>query len=101
LSKYTGEKNMNKVIPIEIIEKKIFLIRNQKVMLDTDLADLYGVSTKRLNEQVKRNIKRFPEEDFMFQLTNDEYDSLRSQFATLKTSRGSHRKYYPYAFLEK
>ena len=87
---------MNKVIPIEIIEKKIFLIRNQKVMLDRDLAELYGVSTKRLNEQVKRNIKRFPQ-DFMFQLNEKEFDNLRSQIAT--SNRGG-RRYMPYVFTE-
>jgi hypothetical protein len=63
-------------------------------MLDADLAELYGVSVKRLNEQVRRNIKRFPV-DFMFQLTPEEYDSLRSQIATLKAGRGKHRKYLP------
>lgn len=74
------------------IETKIQLIRGQKVMLDFDLAELYGVETRRLNEQVRRNIERFPE-DFMFQLTVEEYESLRSQIATLKTGRGRHRKY--------
>jgi len=95
----------------QIIEEKIFLIRGQKVMLDRDLAELYGVEVKRLNEQVKRNIKRFPE-DFMFQLTDEENLSLRSQFATLNepenslrsqnvtSKRGQHRKYLPYAFTE-
>ena len=68
-------------------------------MLDTDLADLYGIGIKRLNEQVKRNIKRFPE-DFMFQLSHQEVTVLRSQFATLKDGRGQHRKYLPYAFTE-
>ena len=68
-------------------------------MLDSDLAELYHVDTKRLNEQVKRNSERFPN-DFMFQLSEDEYESLRSQFATLKTGRGKHRKYMPYAFTE-
>ena len=66
-------------------------------MLDKDLAELYEVSTKRLNEQVRRNISRFPA-DFMFQLTKDESSSLRSQFVTLK--RGGHRKYLPYVFTE-
>ena len=66
-------------------------------MLDSDLAELYGVETKRLNEQVRRNPNRFPP-DFMFQLTAEEWESLRSQFATLK--RGEHRKYLPYAFTE-
>ena len=73
------------------------MIRGHKVMLDKDLSLLYGVSTKRLNEQVRRNLKRFPE-DFMFKLTWEEAKSLRSQFATLK--RGQHRKYRIYAFTE-
>ena len=68
-------------------------------MLDSDLAKLYGVTTKRLNEQVKRNRARFPE-DFMFRLTAKEADSLRSQFATLERGRGQHRKYLPFAFTE-
>ena len=68
-------------------------------MLDADLAALYGVTTKRLNEQVRRNLGRFPS-DFMFLLTNQEVAILRSQFATLKTGRGQHRKYVPYAFTE-
>ena len=63
------------------IESKILTLRGQKVMLDADLAELYGVETKRLNEQVRRNIERFPE-DFMIQLSAEEYDSLKSQFAT-------------------
>ena len=69
------------LVPIETIEQKILLIRGQKVMLDRDLAELYGIGIKRLNEQVKRNIKRFPE-DFMFQLTYQEVTVLRSQIAT-------------------
>jgi hypothetical protein len=69
------------------------------VLLDAELATLYGVSTKRFNEQVRRNRNRFPA-DFMFQLTADEQRSLRSQFATLKGRRGEHRKYLPYAFTE-
>ena len=76
---------------------KIYFIRNQKVMLDRDLAEMYGVETKRLNEAVRRNIERFPD-DFMFQLSQEEYDSLKSQIATLK--RGEHSKYLPYAFSE-
>ena len=87
------------LIPAEIIEKKIYMIRGHKVMLDNDLAELYGVETKRLNEQVRRNPKRFPN-DFMFQLTKEETESLRSHFATLKSGRGKHRKYLPYAFTE-
>ncbi len=73
---------MTDIVKQDIIEKKIFLIRSKKVMLDSDLALLYEVPTGRLNEQVKRNIKRFPD-DFMIQLSKEEYHSLRSQFATL------------------
>lgn len=81
----------------ETIVEKIYIIRGQKVMLDRDLADMYAVPTFRLNEAVKRNISRFPE-DFMFQLTKDEYSSLRSQFAILE--KGKHSKYLPHAFTE-
>jgi hypothetical protein len=87
------------LIPDERIERAILLIRGHKVMLDSDLAQLYGVTTKRLNEQVRRNLKRFPD-DFVIQLTADEAESLRSQFATLKAGRGQHRKYLPLAFTE-
>jgi hypothetical protein len=83
----------------DLILNKIYFIRNQKVMLDRDLAELYSVETRRLNEQVKRNITRFPE-DFMFQLTEVEFLSLRSQIATLKKGRGQHQKYLPFAFTE-
>lgn len=69
------------MLPDETIISKIYLIRGKKVMLDSDLAELYGVETRRLNEQVKRNINRFPE-DFMFQLTEEEFYNLKSQFAT-------------------
>ena len=75
----------------------IVRIRGQAVILDTDLADLYGVTAKRLNEQVRRNQKRFPD-DFILRLTATEWNSLRSQIATLK--RGQHRKYLPSAFTE-
>jgi len=85
------------ILPAEIIEKKIYLIRNQKVMLDRDLAFLYNVPTKVLKQSVKRNINRFPE-DFMFELTKEEENSLRSQFVTLK--RGEHSKYLSFAFTE-
>lgn len=102
---------------LTVIQQKIHEIRGQRVMLDFDLAQLYGVETKRLNEQVKRNIERFPE-DFMFQLTKGEWEilksqiatanlpeneddvSLRSQIATLKNGRGQHKKFLPYAFTE-
>ncbi len=90
---------MTELIITESIQQKIYLIRRQKVMLDSDLAELYGVSTKVFNQAVKRNIKRFPS-DFMFQLKTDEYESLRSQFVTLKLGRGRHRKYLPYVFTE-
>ncbi len=89
---------MPDLIPMERIESKILLIRGQKVMLDRDLAVLYGVETRRLGEQVKRNIERFPE-DFMFQLNTQEISDLISQFATSKKGRGGHRK-APYAFTE-
>ena len=79
----------------EVIINKIYLIRGQKVMIDSDLAELYEVSTGNLNKAVSRNIKRFPD-DFMFQLTKDEYDSLKFQLGILK--RGKHSKYMPYAF---
>ena len=82
----------------DIVVNKIYEIRNQKVMLDSDLAELYGVETGRLNEQVKRNINRFPE-DFMFQLCAEEYDSLISQIAISKTGRGGRRK-LPFVFTE-
>jgi len=90
---------MKPLITAEAIECKIYLVRGQKVMFDSDLAELYGVTTKRLNEQVRRNACRFPG-DFMFQLSPDEFESLRSHFATLKQGRGQHRKYPPCAFTE-
>ena len=79
------------------IANYIYIIRGEKVMLDLDLAILYGVETRVLKQAVRRNIKRFPS-DFMFELTQDEYRSLRSQFVTLK--RGQHSKYPPFAFTE-
>lgn len=88
---------MKDLIPREVVENKIYLIRRQKVMLSMDLARLYGVPTMRLNEQVKRNIKRFPD-DFMFQLTNEEYKILKSQIAI--SSWGGARRANPYAFTE-
>jgi predicted XRE-type DNA-binding protein len=71
----------NELIIQERIAKAIYLIRNQKVMMDSELAEMYGVETKVLNQAVKRNIDRFPE-DFMFQLTNEEWENLKSQFVT-------------------
>ena len=90
---------MKALVPVEIIEKKILLIRGEKVMLDADLAELYCVQARVLNQAVKRNIDRFPG-DFMFQLSREEDDSLRSQIVTLKKGRGQHRKYLPYVFTE-
>lgn len=87
------------LVPVERIERGILVIRNQRVVLDETLAELYGVTVKRLNEQVRRNRDHFPD-DFMFQLSIEEWDALRSQYATIKTGRGEHRKYRPYAFTE-
>ena len=95
------------LIPAERIEQSILLIRGQKVMLDSDLAELYGVATKAFNQAVKRNAKRFPA-DFMLQLTGHEADSLRSQFVTLKegmrsqfvTASKRNIRHRPYAFTE-
>lgn len=103
---------------VQVIQNKIYEIRGQKVMLDFDLAELYGVETKVFNQAVKRNIESFPEE-FMFQLTRSEYNALRSQIVTLdeyqsdnqelkssqfvmmkKSGRGNYSKYLPYAFTE-
>ncbi|MCW5961828.1 MAG: ORF6N domain-containing protein [Pyrinomonadaceae bacterium] len=98
-----AEKNKNSeetaLVTLDLIERKIYIVREQKVMLDSDLANLYGVSTKRLNEQVKRNLQRFPE-DFMFQLTNDELENLRSQIATSSSKTYGGRRYMPYVFTE-
>lgn len=91
--------DQNALVPVERIAQAILVIRGQKVILDADLAAIYGVETKRFNEQVRRNLERFPA-DFMFQITQAEWDALRSQFATLKMGRGQHRKYLPYAFTE-
>jgi hypothetical protein len=86
------------LIEAPAIEKRIFAVRGRQVMLDEDLADLYGVETKRLIQQVKRNLKRFPE-DFMFQLGKAEAEALRSQIATSNDGRGG-RRYAPYVFTE-
>ncbi len=83
-------------VSVEMIERRIFLVRGFKVMFDSDLAELYGVPTKRLNEQVRRNLRRFPE-DFMFQLTGGEAQPMRSQFAT--ASRRNIR-FRPFAFTQ-
>ena len=84
--------------PAADIARAIVFLRGQRVLLDADLATLYDVTTKRFNEQVKRNLDRFPE-DFMFQLTEEEFAALRSQFATSNLGRGG-RRYLPYAFTE-
>jgi chromosome segregation ATPase len=81
------------------IEQKIHEIRGEKVMLDFDLAELYQTETKRLKEQVRRNVERFPS-DFMFELTKEEYNFLRSQIATLEKGKGKYSKYLPFAFTE-
>lgn len=92
-------ENVGIVQATQPIENLIFEIRGRQVILDRDLALLYGVETKRLNEQVRRNTERFPE-DFMFQLTKEEALSSRSQIATLNEQRGQNIKYLPYAFTE-
>lgn len=97
---------MRSLVPTERVEQKIFMIRDEKVMLDSDLAELYGVETGALNRAVKRNIERFPE-DFMFQLTPEELDALRCQFGTsnlrsqfgISKKKGG-RRYLPYVFTE-
>lgn len=91
-------KSTQSIIPEILVANKIYEIRGQKVMLDSDLAELYNSETKRLNEQVGRNRDRFPP-DFMFQLTEEEWESLRSQFATSKIGKGG-RRYMPFVFTE-
>jgi hypothetical protein len=91
-------KQLLPIIPDNIVVNKIYEVRGLKVMLDSDLAELYGVETKRLNEQVGRNPDRFPE-DFMFQLTDEEWLNLKSQIATSKKGRGG-RTYLPNVFTE-
>ncbi len=86
------------IVPVDKIESRILTVRGRRVMLDADLAALYGVSTKRLNEQVKRNRQRFPE-DFIFQLTAQEAEALKSQIATSNPGRGG-RRTLPNAFTE-
>jgi hypothetical protein len=95
------QSNAVAVEPLSIgeVAQRIHLIRGQRVVLDVDLAAFYGETTKRFNQQVSRNRQRFPE-DFMFQLDDEEFAALRLQSATLKTGRGQHRKYLPYAFTE-
>ena len=87
------------LVPAEIIAERIFIVRGYKVILDADLAALYEIPTKQFNQAVKRNLAKFPI-DFMFALTATEWESLRSQFVTLETGPGKHRKYLPYVFTE-
>jgi hypothetical protein len=87
------------IVPLEVIERRIYLIRERKVMLDSDLAELYQVETFNLNKAVKRNLDRFPQ-DFMFQLTKAEADVLRFQIGMSKPSGRGGRRYLPYAFTE-
>jgi phage regulator Rha-like protein len=87
------------LVPVERIEKLILLVRGRKVMLDRDLAELYGVETFNLNKAVKRNAERFPE-DFMFQLAKPEAEALRFQFGISKTQGRGGRRYLPYVFTE-
>lgn len=84
---------------LQIIQSKIYEIRGRKVMLDKDLAEMYQVTTSNLNKAVKRNLKRFPP-DFMFQLTEEEWEALRFQNGIIKKRRGEHTKYLPHAFTE-
>ena len=90
--------NKTAIILAKRVSSKILVLRNQKVILDTDLAELYGVTVKRLNEQLKRNLQRFPP-DFLFTLTRVEYQNLRSQNATSSSAHGG-RRYLPHAFTE-
>jgi len=92
-------KSKQALVKVEPVESLIQSLRGERVMLDSDLARIYGVETKALNRAVKRNRERFPQ-DFMFQLTVEEANSLRCQSGTLKTGRGQHRKFLPYAFTE-
>lgn len=89
----------NEIVKFRVIQERIFTMRGLQVILDSDLAKLYEVETKVFNQAIRRNIERFPNE-FMFQLTPKERDSLRSQIVTLKKARGQHRKYLPYVFTE-
>jgi hypothetical protein len=90
--------SQNAIVPTAVINQKIFFVRGTRVMLDADLAQLYGVATKNLNKAVKRNASRFPT-DFMFQLSSKDLHSLRFQFGTSKLGRGG-RRFAPYAFTE-
>ena len=87
------------IVSPEVIKAHIYELRGRRIMVDSDLAQLYGVETKNLKRAVRMNIERFPE-DFMFELTKEEYDFLRCNFFTLKSGRGQHSKYLPYAFTQ-
>src|ERR1043165_3105391 len=91
------ESKQGLIVPEEIVISKIYFIRGHKVMLDSDLADLYHIETKQLKRQAKRNIERFPP-DFMMELTREEYETLRCQIGTLE--KGQHAKNLPYVFTE-
>lgn len=86
-------------LSLDFVQSHIYNIRGVQVMVDNELAEMYGIETKQLKRQVKRNIERFPH-DFMFELTKEEYGSLRCQNGTLETARGRHSKYLPYVFTE-
>ncbi|MEA3290572.1 MAG: ORF6N domain-containing protein [Campylobacterota bacterium] len=90
---------MDELIESKTIENKLIRLNNKLVLLDKDVAVLYGIETKALNQNIKKNIELFPEE-FRFQLTKNEYESLRSSEMTLKKGRGQHSKYLPYVFTE-
>lgn len=98
-TKKQSSKTTTALAPLERIEERIHIIRGQKVMLDSDLAELYEVETFNLNKAVKRNLDRFPE-DFMFQLTNEEADALRFQIGISNTTGRGGRRYLPYVFTE-
>ena len=97
-------KNTTDLLTVESIRNYVYTIRGQQVMLDSDLSDIYGYELKAMNQQVKRNIERFPE-DFMFQLTKDEVELVKSQFVTSRentffSGQGGGRRKFPYAFTE-
>ena len=94
-----NEKANTQIVPDEVVMSKIYLIRRQKVMIDRDLAELYGVETKRLKEAVRRNIMRFPE-DFMFEMSSDELENWRSQIASSNLNDKMGLRYAPFCFTE-
>ncbi len=98
MPKRTSSSADKLLVPVQLIERRIYVIRGKKVLLDADLAELYQVPTRVLNQAVRRNIARFPA-DFMFQLTTEEFESLRSQLVISNKGRGG-RRYMPYAFTQ-